>query len=758
MDRRTFLATPMAAAFGGSAFVPEHPRLYYTAGRAAEIRGRLRRDAVLQRHWARLIERANRLLNAALVKEEIAEQGGGQHANYVAPGSQISDTGPTLGLAWHVTGERKYADKLREALLYYSKYRRWGGQGLADRVPPWHSELNTARFCFGFATGYDAVHDFLSEADRVAVSSALARLGVMATLEDWILPETRIHALDSMGHNWWGVCVSMAGVAALALLGEDPRAPEWLDRIQRGLALWFDYRGNVLQNKPANFDRSGGALYEGINYTNYALSEYLRFRLAYANVFPGRVQPAFQPLPKLIRFFVETLYPASDSFLTINFGDSGLHANAALTVRLLLETGFRHPCAGWYLNRVDPEGALRGDPFVILARQPIPPAASPATLGESVEYPDTGWAVLRSSWKDNATLLAVKSGFTWNHTHADAGSFLLFHEGVPVITDSGATSYGNPLYGSHYVQSRAHNVILFNGEGEPQEDIRRGVKFPGHLHSLLDGLGLKYVYADATGPMAPFFSRNYRHWLWLSSVILIFDEVRAHREGRFDWLLHYEGSAEAKGGAVTLANGNARCDVRFLFPKPLETREEAGYADHRPDRTRPYFAFSTTAPSQEAKFVVAVMPYSATEGCAATVEPLSGPNAAGVRVTERDSTTDVYLNAQADGRRMHENTNNVIAGYDTDAYLFAVTRPQTRYFVSAGSYLRKEGRVILDSLSKLDAIWRPGPDTEIVLAGQDRIEAVIGVDTRPSSLRVNGGEVRVAYSKTARVVEVRSSR
>ncbi len=44
------------------------------------------------------------------------------------------------------------------------------------------------------------------------------------------------------------------------------------------------YQGNELQNKSPNFDRNG-AFYESVNYANYAMSEYLLFRLAYTNVF-----------------------------------------------------------------------------------------------------------------------------------------------------------------------------------------------------------------------------------------------------------------------------------------------------------------------------------------------------------------------------------------------------------------------------------------------------------------------------------------
>jgi hypothetical protein len=555
-----------------------------------------------------------------------------------------------------------------------------------------------------------------------------------------------------MGHNWWSVCVAMAGVTTLALVGDDERAPEWLDRVSRGLALWFGFHGSVLQNKTANFDRAG-AFYEGIGYANYALSEYLRYRLAYSNVFAKRTQPRVKPLEQATDFFLQTLYPTSSSFFTINFGDSGLHTSCAATVRLLLETGYTHPNAGWYLSKAASATSQRfsyADPLDLLARKTVP-VTSPDRLPESAIYRDIGWAVMRSSWKDDATMLAVKSGFTWNHTHADAGSFVLFHNGAPLITDSGACGYGDPLYGRYYVQSRAHNVILFNGEGQPPGDVRQGVKNPGRVHSLLDGMGMKYVYADATGPMARYFTRNFRHWLWVGGAILIFDDVRAYEEGRLDWLLHYKGKAEANGSSVTITNGEARAEVRFLFPKEVVSREEMGYGDHRPTQKVPYLAFSPKTPSREEKFVVAILPLPKDGGT--VVEALSGTNAIGVRVTHGPEVTEVYLNLQADGRKMHDNSNNVIAGWDTDAYLLAVTRPIdaapdaiTRYFVSGGSYLRRGGRVVLDSLSKVDAIWRPGGKTEILLEGQDEIEAAVRTAVRPASLTVNGRNAEFQYS------------
>jgi hypothetical protein len=436
-------------------------------------------------------------------------------------------------------------------------------------------------------------------------------------------------------------------------------------------------------------------------------------------------------------------------------------------VKLLEETGFSHPCAGWYLARTRTQSSERFssvDPLDLVARK-TPASESPSRLPQSVLYRDIGWAVLRSSWKDDATLLGVRSGFTWNHVHADAGSFVLFHRGVPLITDSGACGYSDPLYQGYYVQSRAHNVILFNGEGQPREDIRRGVKVPGEVCGLLDGAGMKYVYADSTGPMARHFTRNYRHWLWIHGAILIFDDVRAHEEGRFDWLLHYDGTARWDGAAVSLSNGAAKAELRFLSPGEMTMREEMGHPDHRPKEQVPYFAFSPKTPAREQKFIVAITPGS--DGAPAPeLEPLTAPLALGVRIRQGGEVTDVYLNLQADGRRMHENTNNVIDGWETDAYLFAVTRPEnaapgidaaTRYFLSCGSYLRREGRVVVDSLSKVDAAWRAGSRIELIANGQDDIELAVSAPARPSALSVNGRDKQFRYLAGPRLAEFRMS-
>jgi len=738
------------------------PRLFFTVERIKNLQECAAKDSVFKEALDKIIERADRLLNEEFVSKEYAEGGTGQHGNYGRPSRQIADMGSTLGLVYQITGEKRYAEKLRDAMIHYGNLNRWAGDAHHD--PPWHSELNTARFCYGYAVGYDSIYDFLSEDNRKAIAESMVRLGILPTLNDWVLGEKRIHALDSMGHNWWSVCVSMAGLAALSLADDHPQAKAWAHCVSDVFPEWFYYQGNILQNKSPNFDAKG-AFYESINYADYALSEYLLFRLAYTNVFGKSAAPEIPLLNDAGDFFVKTCYPASDSVMSVNFGDSSLRTNGARTVRLLLANGYDKPQYHWYLTRTD-----RGlnDPVGLVYDKLNDQQALANDFAKSMLYQDIGWAVLRSSWHDNATMLAVKSGFAWNHAHPDAGSFILFHQGKPLIIDSGNCSYNRREYTNYYRHSRAHNVILTDGQAQNPEDCGngdRGTVTPGGIPRMIDALGLKYVFADATGPTSWKFSRNYRHFLWLDDVILIFDDVRTHEKGRLEWLLHYSDKAEKQGERILLSNADSKALVWPLFPEAMQVVEKKGLKDHDPDTEVTYLAFTPGQTTRDAKFITAVFPLEpGSNEPSIKVERLNANESIGVRVSQGNMITDVYLNLRADGRKMHRNSCNIIDGWDTDAYIFAVTRPKgtdqnepdsaVRYFVACGSYLRKNGKVMLDSLSKVYTVFVPGLQTQVWLEGQPIMNVFLRAATKPDAVILNGTSIKVLYDETSRRIRL----
>ncbi len=740
--------------------------LLFTSKRLERLRARISSDPVVASHWEQFRAKTEQLLATQWTDEAAAmgasSMGGNpQHGNYMKPARELADLVQSFSLLYLIESDERYAEKICSGLLHYSRYQHWSGPGIRSGNPPWRSELVTASFCLAFALGYDLLKERLTKEERGLITTALVDRGILPILQDWIFPETRIHALDSMGHNWWIVCVAMGGVGAVALLEDHPRAAEWVREIEKSVPEFFAYSGNILQNKPVNFD-AGGAFYEGVNYSNYALMEYLIYRTVLLDALPDYQPADCAPLHLAEQFFLHTFYPAHDGFLMVNFGDHKIADTGTKAMRLLLANGFATPAGQWYVERTVDDPAYH---LGLLLDERVKP---PGDLPTSALFPDASWAVMRSGWEDNATLLAARSGTFWNHCHADSGSFILFHAGRPLIIDSGTCDYGRPEYGRYYVTSGAHNVVLVNGQGALQEDFLRGSKFPGKMHSLLDDAGLKYVYADATGPMAHLLSRNYRHWVWVDGAIIIFDDLLAHQPANFNWLLHYAGSAEQKGQDVLIRNGQAEARVQVLYPGQLHAAQPAAPGPDDPDKQVQYLDFSTPQAARQQNFLTAITPLSTSGSPPPKIEFIQGADWLGVRILGQETTTDVYFNLLADGRRMHANSNAVLEGWETDAYLLAVSRPNEapagdpaqlcRLLVINGSYVRRENVSVLDSLSKVDALLIPeAKRPRITIHGQPLIQLGLRHMTTPDEVVLNGGPVRFEYSPETREIRLKAT-
>ncbi|NQX61604.1 heparinase II/III domain-containing protein [Paenibacillus qinlingensis] len=729
-----------------------HPYLYFDRAWVERFRLQLQQNADLAREWHTYVAKADRMLGESFTDEAQADGEDSQHGRYGPPSEQVAKMGTILGLVYQVTGERHYGEKLREALLHYSTYQKWYGKGLLRNDPSWHSELNTSRFCHGYAVGYDCIYDLLSDEERGTVRRGFLELGVLPTLKDWVFADTRIHTLDSMGHNWWAVMIGLAGVGVLSVMNEEGDANAWLGEIVRIFPEYFLYKGSVLGNKSLNYDEAG-AFYESLNYADYGLYEYLVFRLAYQTSFGHTDFSDIPVLSKAGDFFLHTTYPASERPLTVNFGDGDFYTGAVQAAKMLLANGLEDPRLRWYLKEWQAEYGF----YDFIQHERIWQGSSnpPSEAETSVIYGDIGWVAMRDSWEKDRTLLAVKSGFSWNHAHADAGSFVLYHKGRALLIDSGNCSYERPEYLNYYVQSEAHNVVLFNGEGQLRSDVPRGVKEPGQVYHLVDHAGIRYVYADATGPMSRHFSRNFRHFLWVDDVIVIIDDVRAHEKGNLQWLMHFEGEIDvAENRSVRVTNGDASVIVKHLFPQDLVIQQKEGLADHAPDTITTYLSFETSESVAEAKFITAVIPVESGQPLP-NVTALEGHEMIGVRILSDGKQTDVYLNLRADGRIMHQNCIRKLNGWETDAYLVAVTRPEgteeedwtnvERCFIGYGSVLRHSGHTLFASMSRATACLELSPaEVSVALRGQPYLRAEVRPAVMPQRVTTEGDAVLIS--------------
>ncbi|MCP4642213.1 MAG: hypothetical protein GY851_17345 [bacterium] len=758
-SRRQFLtsATCASAALGASLAKQSaasgweiRPRLYFTAQDVPGLRQRFDNDAMLRQARDTLLSDADKALTKTFVEESYAKGGSSQHGNYYAADRSASQAIETCAFAYVITGERRYAYHARDALLHFAKYRQWTGDSFLDRDPPWRSALETAHFTRAYALGIDWLADALSDEERRTACAALARLGVEPLAGDWLDPARRIHALDSMGHNWWMVCAGAAGLGAMTLLGEDDRADQWLASVVHGVPEFFRYPGNVLQNKPRNFDRAGG-FYESLGYTDYTLRYYAYLQAALQHLFPeGYAGERFDALVPEIAgmdlFMLHFLYPRSSAadhsrhdFLTVDFGDHGRTGKFSGATTLFLAKATRNGRYRWYFDRYSRN--VSGF-YEMLFYDPSVTPEPPDSLSLSHALHDIGWASMRDTWDRDATLLAVKCGDTWNHAHADAGSFVLYAGGEPLLIDSGACSYGRPEYGAYYQQAKAHNTVLLDGRGPAREDIYRGAKFPGKVHSFLDAPGTRYVLADATGPFANVYRRFLRLFLWLDDFIVIYDDLLAHEPGHFEWLFHGEATPAFSDGRLTVEGSKARLALDVLYPAALDASTREGHAPKAPDTRLDYLALRSPEPAMDAKFLGVTRAGRELPELAVTKQ--EGDEWIGAQVISGTYEWDLYFNLRADGRRMHVNSNSTMDLLDTDAYCVAVrSGDHRRVLVIGASYLRTaEGVVVIDCLSKCNAVLDYAPDgeacTHAYIQAPEGSRVRLGASTVPGHVRYNG--------------------
>ena len=86
-------------------------------------------------------------------------------------------------------------------------------------------------------------------------------------------------------------------------------------------------------------------------------------------------------------------------------------------------------------------------------------------------YPNSGYAVMRSSWKDkpeHATyVIFTAATYSSTHKHSDDLNFLLYYGG-PLFVEAGNRNYDYQDPETAYVYSNyGHNVMLVNGQGFP---------------------------------------------------------------------------------------------------------------------------------------------------------------------------------------------------------------------------------------------------------------------------------------------------
>ncbi len=351
-----------------------------------------------------------------------------------------------LGIAWMLTGDKTYFDRVREILMQYARY--YPGYAEHGGIPyNGPGKMNAQTLCDAlclseFVKGYDLIFDALTENERLVIERDLLR-----ACADFLISK-RWEQL----HNH-----EVRINSALAMAGAVLDDAHYLEvGVNEGWGLRDQLRCGVLK---------GGLWFEGsLHYHHYALQGFFEFErmIRYAHqeysmmsmpqyrkmltlplhlLMPDDTEPAFNdciPLKDTVR------YPDLYEFAYACTGDE-------TCARMLSIIYDREPRTGL-------AAFLYGDPRLRLTE--------PVRETGNYHDPDNGITILRRPEHGRAVVLK-HTPYGGEHDHYDKPGLIIYDHHVPILPDMGTTGYGAPMHYSYYKNTLTHNVLCVEGFNQP---------------------------------------------------------------------------------------------------------------------------------------------------------------------------------------------------------------------------------------------------------------------------------------------------
>ena len=608
----------------------------------------------------------------------------------------------SLGFVYRISGDENTLFGLKRILKIICGIEKWN----CNTMPAGReSDLWVADTGAYAAIAYELIHDKLTDSERSEIKNALLKKAFLPLYDDWINPKTKIHALDTMGHNWWSVCVSGAGIIAMVLKNAlpFPDADDVIFEIADGLLKWFLYPGNILQNKKANFGKEGDFI-ESSAYMDYALSNFSVFEEYFRREYNDNRFINIEFFSKIADFYCNTAqYINNDGFRHFTFGDTALEPR----VRDFQDY------SPLYLAKVtknktiiDICRSIKGVPYSPFAFYFYPDTTenyNETEMSGLKIYNNSGHMILRNE----SLVFALKSGESWNHNHLDAGTFILSSNGNEFIIDSGTCTYSKKEYSDYYKMPKAHNVILFNDKGQCSDMIFSGTKFSGGFPASISDGSYKYVLCDCTGPYSDIYQRFYRHIIAIDDIIIMIDDIFAYEAGTLSWLLHYEGEIICSDRKTEIHSNNQKITVHNIYPENNEFEIKNGFKpelklDPDDDGILPpskYLSFNVKTEDNRRQKFINVFTNREIEVTLSETESVKE-----IIINNGSKSFRIICNFDADGRVMHFNSIINHKEITTDAFLICMEPGSDKVYIHNGSFLRIEGETCFSSLVKGDYI------------------------------------------------------
>ena len=371
---------------------------------------------------------------------------------YVKPdGLRLLDTSremlsrmTNLGMAYQITGDKKYADRAWKDLQTVGKFRDWNHQ---------NHYLDTAEMTAAVAIGYDWMYDCWTEDQKEFIEKAIVKHGLNQGVKCYNGQPGVNGSWVTWDWNWNAVCNGGMAVGALAVLDKEPELGSYI--LEQGL--------RSLEYMLPEF-APDGAWKEGPGYWQYTV-QYLVYYMSTLQTANG-TDYGYLALHNVDKTAYFPIYGSSAQG-SFNIGDAGaglVNAPEIFYFAGQLQDG---GLARMRLNQMEDYG-WKGSKFDLLF-------FDPACVVDDVNLPldhyfgYTEVASFRSAWDDkNATFAAIHGGQNnVAHGNLDSGTFVLDMEGTRWAVDLGADDYNLPGYfGMDGPNSQRWNYYRCRGEGQ----------------------------------------------------------------------------------------------------------------------------------------------------------------------------------------------------------------------------------------------------------------------------------------------------
>ena len=393
----------------GCAATPTRPNLLFSRTTCPALREKVKAGGVPQRAYEAMLKRCEGYM-------KLAEP----------PAGKTGDTLVDLGLAWRLTGEPRYGEKL--AMMVKAAREK---------------NLPLGEKCQDVPLIYDLGCEAFAPEERQWLKAKLVDAAKS-------FKATPMRAVWLAFSNWGPIVQLGPATAAAALKGEPEHDPATMDKaadeLRRCLSHWVGPDGAVLEH--------GAYLDYGMTLNGDVLA------LALAR--QGRDVVGGTNLPQLPSWYaLETspLHPMAWEAL----GDCGLQPVQFFTLRAFLALMPDSP----EMNQVALMSGAEDDPApdplsgIIFHRPPNPALAAKAKLPTCEFFPCMNLLLYKSDFTPKAFRVASQARWDIGHTHADIGAFTLWANGQYWAMDSG---YGEGAAG-------AHNLVLVNNRGPSNRSL-----------------------------------------------------------------------------------------------------------------------------------------------------------------------------------------------------------------------------------------------------------------------------------------------